>query len=124
MNTYSEMTEQIGDQWVAAIKRAEQAVSLASGRIAQTSSRAMADLPQLPVPDMVAQAAEAISSRIPDPCEIVAANFALAERLLGSQRDLAMRLLEAARPAAETAKAAKAPEPTPAKRTAGSKAGA
>jgi hypothetical protein len=54
------------------------------------------DLPKLPLPDQLTEAGEAIGATIPQPTEVVTANFALAERLLAARRDLALRLLEAA----------------------------
>jgi len=77
MTTYSEMTQQFGDQWIAVAKQAEDAVTDGIGRLTS-----LVDLPKLPLTDQFN--------------EVVTANFALAERLLVAQRDLTVRLLGAA----------------------------
>ncbi|MDN5851902.1 MAG: hypothetical protein L0K86_03475 [Actinomycetia bacterium] len=87
MSTYSEWTQQIGDQWVAALKRAEEVVTTMRDQ-ADT-----ADLPPVPVPDQVSQLTDAVAERLPDPSEIVEANFALTSRLLAAQRELTLKLL-------------------------------
>ena len=86
MTTYSEMTQQFGDQWIAAAKRAEEALADGAGRLTS-----LVDLPKLPLADQFN--------------EVVTANFALAERLLVAQRDFTVRLL-GAEPAAAEEKAA------------------
>ena len=96
MSTYSDATQQIGDQWIAALKRAEEAITAVTNGIGSAIGKIdLPDLPKLPVPDQVVQAGEAITAAMPQPTEIVEANFALAERLLEAQRDLTVRLLEA-----------------------------
>lgn len=74
MTTYSEMTQQFGDQWIAAAKRAEDAVTDGVSRLTS-----LVDLPKLPLTDQFT--------------EVVEANFALAERLLVAQREFTARLL-------------------------------
>jgi hypothetical protein len=101
MSTYTEVTQQIGDQWVAALKRVEGALEAVSGGIGDASAKI--DLPKLPLPEQLAQATESLTAKIPQPSEVVAANFALAERLLAAQRDLTLRLLDAATPTAPAA---------------------
>jgi hypothetical protein len=97
MSTYSDVTQQIGDQWVAALERAGDAVKTASSGVSSVMSKVeLPDMPKLPLPDQLTEAGEAIGAAIPQPTEVVTANFALAERLLTAQRDLALRLLEAA----------------------------
>ena len=96
MSTYSDVTEQIGDQWVAALERAGDAVRTVSSGLGSVMSKVdLPDLPKFPLPDQLTQAGETIGAAIPQPSEVVNANFALAERLLAAQRDLALRLLEA-----------------------------
>lgn len=97
MTTYTDVTEQIGDQWIAALKRAEQAVDVASDGLAKAGSTAGLDKlprPELPLPEIVTNATEAISAQLPTPREVVAANFALAQRLLEAQQEMTLRLLD------------------------------
>jgi hypothetical protein len=61
------------------------------------------DLPKLPLPEQLTQATESLTAKTPQPSEVAAANFALAERLLAAQRDLTLRLLDAAAPSAPAA---------------------
>jgi hypothetical protein len=97
MSMYGDVTQQIGDQWVAALERAGDAAQTVSSGIGSVMSKVdLPDLPKLPLPDQLTEAGEAIGAAIPQPTEVVTANFALAERLLTAQRDLALRLLEAA----------------------------
>jgi hypothetical protein len=111
MPSYQDVTREIGDQWVAALKRTEDALaSVAQG------VRDRVDLPQIPVPDRLSRLNDALSDRVPLPSELVKANFELTERLLAAQRDLTLRLLGASEEAAET------PAPKPAaKKTASAK---
>lgn len=103
MPSYQDVTREIGDQWVAALKRTEDALaSVAQG------VRDRVDLPQIPVPDRLSRLNDALSDRVPLPSELVKANFELTERLLVAQRDLTLRLLGASEEAAET------PAPKPA----------
>jgi hypothetical protein len=97
MSTYSDVTQQIGDQWIAALERAGDAVKTVSSGVGNLMSKVdLPDLSKLPLPEQLTEASEAIGAAIPEPAEVVTANFALAERLLAAQRDLALRLLEAA----------------------------
>jgi hypothetical protein len=88
MTSYQDITREIGDQWVAALKRAEDAIAAATDGVREKIS-----IPQIPVPDRVLKLNDAVTDRLPLPSEIVQANFELAERLLQAQRDLALRLL-------------------------------
>jgi hypothetical protein len=109
MPSYQDVTREIGDQWVAALKRTEDALaSVAQG------VRDRLDLPQIPVPDRLSRLNDALSDRVPLPSELVKANFELTERLLAAQRDLTLRLLGASEEAAET------PAPKPAAKKASS----
>jgi len=89
MSSYQQITRKIGDQWVAALKRAEEAAASTAGSI-----RGKVDLPQIPVPEKLNQLSKAVTKHLP-PGEIVQANFELTERLLAAQRDLALRLIGA-----------------------------
>jgi hypothetical protein len=94
MTSYSDITRQIGDQWVAALKRAEEAV----GTVAQNVQDGLGkiEVPQIPVPEQVTRFNEAVAERLPKPSEILAANFELTERLLAAQKELALKVLAAA----------------------------
>ncbi|QUQ62865.1 hypothetical protein [Kutzneria sp. CA-103260] len=88
MTTYSEMTQQFGDQYVAAVKRTGDAV--ADGVTRLTS---LVDPSKVPFVDDIAKTVTAFGAALPQPAEIVEANFALAERVLVAQRDFTARLL-------------------------------
>jgi hypothetical protein len=101
VSAYAELTTQIGDQWVAALRRAEDAIA----RLTPDEGPApRVDLSEIPLPEPVAkfneairrQFDEAIGKQLPKPSEIVEANYQLAQRLMTAQRDLTLRLLEAA----------------------------
>lgn len=93
MSSYREITNQVADQWVAALKNAEQAVTTVSG-----GAQRLADAiptPSLPnAPEPFAKLNEALAERLPNPSEIVEANFDFTTRLLAAQRDLTLRLLD------------------------------
>ncbi|TNM36489.1 hypothetical protein FHP29_20355 [Nocardioides albidus] len=93
MSTYREITNQVADQWVAALKNAEQAVT----KLSENAQRFADSIPTpaLPAtPEPFAKLNEALSERLPKPSEIVEANFDMATRLLSAQRDLTLRLLD------------------------------
>ncbi|CCH78581.1 hypothetical protein BN12_3000002 [Nostocoides japonicum T1-X7] len=90
MTSYQEITQQIGDQWVAALKRAEDTVSMVADGIQQTRDRI-----DVPASDAFAKLSESFQEGLPKPSEIVEANFELTNRLLAAQRDLTLRLIEA-----------------------------
>lgn len=95
MNTsYGDLTRQVGDQWVVAFKQAEEAVPAISKNV-QEATPAM-KLPVFPVPESIATLGNSLSGRLPNPAEILEANFTLTQRLLTAQRDLALRLLDVA----------------------------
>lgn len=111
MTTYQDVTRQIGDQWVAALKRAEETVTTVSQNVHEAVAKI--DVPQVPVPERLTQFNESVAERLPKPSEILQANFELTERLLAAQNDLALKLLAAATGGVEAA-----PAPAPAKKTA------
>ncbi len=113
MRSYQQITREMGDQWVAALKRAEDAVGSAAESI-----RGKIDLPQIPVPEQFNKLNAALTGRLPMPGEIVQANFELTERLLGAQRDLALRLIGATESAIEPAEQPTARKAPAAKKTA------
>ena len=93
MTSYTEMTKQVGDQWVATLERAQNTISTYTPKI---------DATQITLPEPVAnlnqaiwqQFEEAVGDQLPKPREVVEANFDLAQRLTTAHRDLALRLLE------------------------------
>ena len=92
MTSYQDITRQIGDQWVAALQRAEDAVAGIAQNVAD--ARGKLDVPQVEVPEQLAKLTEALAGQLPKPSEIVAANFELTERLLAAQKALTLRVLE------------------------------
>lgn len=94
MSTYQEIIGQVADQWVAAFKRTEDAVSRYAENV--QNARPNFEVPGLPTPESLAELNQTLTEKLPKPSEIVAANFDLASRLLTAQRDLALRLLEEA----------------------------
>ncbi len=119
MTSYQEITQQIGDQWVAALNRASEAVDRMAEGIKESRGRV-----ELPANETISKLTESFQEGMPKPTEIVEANFELTNRLLAAQRDLTLRLLAAASgaqeaPASEPAAQA-APKKAAAKKTAAS----
>lgn len=108
MTSYQDITRQIGDQWVAALKRAEDTVATVAQNVQDATAKL--NVPQIPVPEQVTKLNDAIAEKLPKPSEILQANFELTERLLAAQKDLALKVLAAATgesaPAAPAKKAA------------------
>jgi hypothetical protein len=103
MTTYREITNQVADQWVAAMKNAEAVIDSVSegARLAESATPEQgADFVWLE------KLNEVISEHLPQPAEIVEANFEFNSRLLAAQRDLTLKLLEANAPKAGAPKAA------------------
>jgi hypothetical protein len=88
MTTYTEMTQQFGDQYVAAVKRTGDAVADGVSRLTS-----LLDVSKVPFVDDIAKTVTAFGATLPQPSDIVEANFALAERVLVAQRDFATRVL-------------------------------
>jgi len=88
MTTYSEMTQQFGDQYVAAVQKTGDAVTDSVTRLTS-----LVDLSKVPFVDDIAKTVAAFGATLPQPTEVVEANFALAERVLLAQRDFTARLL-------------------------------
>jgi hypothetical protein len=86
--------EKAGDEVIAAIRVAQDlTVSLAEAVISPIARR----VPDLPVPDVL---------RLPRPRAVAEAGFALSERFVQSQKDFALRLLDALDPARNETKTA------------------
>ena len=101
MSTYREITNQVADQWIAVLNSAADAVTKAS-ESTQRVAKAF-PLSSLPVTEPFAKLNEVLAERLPQPREIVEANFELTNRLLSAQRDLTLRLLEASTASLNTA---------------------
>ena len=107
MTSYQEITRKVGDQWVAALKAAEDRIVKLAENL--DDARGKVELPDVPAPGALTKLNEALSERLPKPSEVVEANFELTSRVLTAQRDLTLRLLEVSgraagrRPGAKTA---------------------
>jgi hypothetical protein len=105
MTSYQEITRKVGDQWVAALKRAEESIVKLAENVDDV--RGNVELPDFPAPEALTKLNEALSERLPRPSEVVEANFELTSRVLTAQRDLTLRLLEVSGRAAGRQPAAK-----------------
>jgi hypothetical protein len=116
MTSYQEITRKVGDQWVAALKAAEDNIVKVAENLDDV--RGKVELPDFPAPEALTKLNEALSERLPKLSEVVEANFELTSRLLTAQRDLTLRLLEVSGRAAGRQPAAKAAAKKTAKKTA------
>ena len=116
MTSYQEITRKVGDQWVAALKSAEDRIVELADNVDDV--RGKVELPDVPAPEALTKLNEALSERLPKPSEVVEANFELTSRVLSAQRDLTLRLLEVSARAAGRPPAAKAAAKKTAKKTA------
>jgi hypothetical protein len=105
MTSYQEITRKVADQWVAALKTAEDSIVKLTQNLDDASGKV--ELPDFPAPEALTKLNKALSERLPKPSEIVEANFELTSRLLTAQRDLTLRLLEVSGRAAGRQPAAK-----------------
>ena len=106
MTSYQEITRKVGDQWVAALKTAEDSIVKLAENL--DNARGKVELPDFRAPEALSRLNEALSERLPNPSEVVEANFELTSRVLTAQRDLTLRLLEVSGRAASRQPAAKA----------------
>ena len=88
MATYSQVTKQVGDLWVDALKRAEDAVTTASRT--QSPSFRSGSAPR-----------SQTLGQLPTLREVVEANFELAERVLHAQKKYVLKAVESAFPEAK-----------------------
>ena len=93
MTSYQDITRQIGDQWVAALKRAEDSIAALAQNV--QGAAAKIDVPQVQIPEQVTKFNEAITEKLPKASDILKANFELTERLLAAQKELALKALAA-----------------------------
>jgi hypothetical protein len=101
MMSYSEWAQQVGEQWVAALKRAEDAAATVSENVQSAAGRL--PLPAVQVPANLTRFGDTVADKLPNPSDIIEVNFALTVRLLEAQRELALKLIELG-PAGATAK--------------------
>ena len=106
MTSYQDITRQIGDQWIAALKGAEENLGKVSQNLQEAAAKV--ELPQLPVSEQVTKFNEAVAGQFPQPSEILEANFELTQRLLVAQKELALKVLAAASDAEQKPAAKKA----------------
>ena len=92
MTSYQEITRKVGDQWVAALKSAEDSIVKLADNL--DGARGKVELPDFPQPEALSKLNGALSERLPKPSEVVEANYELTSRVLIAQRDLTLRLLE------------------------------
>ena len=116
MTSYQEITRKVGDQWVAALKSAEDSIVKLAENLDDV--RGKVELPDFPAPEALTKLNETLSERLPKPSEVVEANFELTSRLLTAQRDLTLRLLEVSGRAAGRQPSAKAATKKTAKKAA------
>jgi hypothetical protein len=92
MTAYRELTSQVADQWIAALRNAEQLV----GVVSEGAQRFVQAVPAPSVPEFAPfeKLNEVISEQLPKPREVVEANFEFTSRLLTAQRDLTLKVLE------------------------------
>jgi hypothetical protein len=89
--------ETVQDQLLEAIVTGEEAVLSGVKTLAQSTQPITGKLPEMPFAD-----------RLPNPVDIVDNAFGFAEKLLANQRDFAVKLVQAYRPATGTSKPAAA----------------
>jgi hypothetical protein len=82
---------ELTEQFVELIERGQDAILDAVRQWTEAGARMMPDLPNPPISDLM-----------PDPKDVVAGQFDLAERLLATQRHFAEQLLQAMRPPSGT----------------------
>ena len=116
MTSYQEITRKVGDQWVAALKTAEDNIVKLAENV--DDARGKVELPDFPAPEALTKLNEALSERLPKPSEVIEANYELTSRVLTAQRDLTLRLLEVSGRAAGRQPAAKTAAKKTAKKTA------
>ena len=88
MSSYTEITTQLTDQWVAAVEKAKESLSnLDKGAGLLPANFAMPDL---------AKNFSGTVPGLPSPKEVVEANFQVAQRLLEAQRDFTLAVIERA----------------------------
>ena len=88
MSTYLDMTKTIGDQLVDGLKQFEERSVSALSSFGEVASKLMPELPaDVTLPDFV--------TSLPSASEIVAANFAVIERVMKAQKAVLLSLIEA-----------------------------
>lgn len=93
MSNYTEFTEKITDQWVAAVEQAAQA--LPTGLDATKIVPASFELP-----DLSKLLPSTVVPGLPDAREVIETNYKVAERLLAAHRDFALAVIAKSAPKA------------------------
>ena len=107
MSTYVDTTKSIGDQLVDGLKQFEERSVSTLASISEFATKYMPEMPDMQLPEFPS------FGEFPSASEVVAANFALFERVMKAQKDVLLSLIDAV-----PAPAAAAPAP---KRKAASK---
>ena len=98
MSSYTEVTQKLTDQWVAAVEQATEALP--------NSLDPSSALPaSFELPDLSKLIPSGVIAGLPDAREVVKTNFRIAERLLAAQRDFTLAVIEKAAPKAAAAAA-------------------
>lgn len=80
MSDYTEIANQLTDQWIASLERAKNVLP-----DLEESLKALSTFPGISVGEVPS---------LPSPKEVVEANYAIAQRLLAAQRDFALAVIE------------------------------
>ncbi|WP_198344017.1 hypothetical protein [Mycobacterium dioxanotrophicus] len=88
MSDYTEIANQLTDQWIASLERAKNALP--------DLDESLKALPTIPG---VSTAGFPEVPSLPSPKEVVEANYAIAQRLLEAQRDFTLAVIEKSTPA-------------------------
>jgi hypothetical protein len=93
--TYANVLQQIGDDWVDALNRTGEAASKLADEAQKAGAGFVKELPtQLSLSEHVAKLNETLAAGLPEPTEVIEANYQLVQRLATAHRDLAIRLTE------------------------------
>lgn len=97
MSDYTDVTNQLADQWVAAVERAKDALpNVEEGMKLLPPSFEMPDLAKvLPTGSLI--------PGVPSPREVVEANYKIAQRLLAAHRDFTLAVIERTTPTGTSA---------------------
>jgi hypothetical protein len=93
--TYSNVVEQIGNDWVGALNRTADVAAKLADDTQRANAKFVKELPaRLSLAPQVAKLGAALPASVPRPTEVVEANFELVQRVATAHRDLAIRLIE------------------------------
>ncbi|WP_019203719.1 hypothetical protein [Tsukamurella sp. 1534] len=95
MSTYTEITEKLTDQWVAAVEKATDSLPAGIDRAAKA--------PSFDLPDLSSLLPGSVVAGLPDAKEVIETNYRVAERLLAAHRDFTLAVIEKSVPKAADA---------------------